>query len=167
MVSDIDIYRTANVLVKRHGEGAPIQAAMRGDELLEQGDVDGYPVFKQVLKATEELLCEERLPGGPVPRGPIMAEHFLTGPHAGLDTPASTRNPLALACINPRAARRRHDIASPCHTVGRSKPRFGYARRRRRSQTRAIKRLIAWKILVRAAVRSTRKSQAACRSRRR
>ncbi len=50
MVREVDIYRTANILVKRHGEDAPIQAAM-----LEKGDLDGYAVWKRVLKATEEL----------------------------------------------------------------------------------------------------------------
>ncbi len=29
MIPDLDIYRTANVLVKQHGEDAPIHAAMR------------------------------------------------------------------------------------------------------------------------------------------
>jgi hypothetical protein len=29
MTSDLDIYRSANLLVKRHGEDAPIEAAMR------------------------------------------------------------------------------------------------------------------------------------------
>ncbi len=41
MVSDVDIYRTAKILVNRHGEDAPIYAAMRADELLEEGDLDG------------------------------------------------------------------------------------------------------------------------------
>ncbi len=58
MVSNIDIYRTANILVKRHGEDAPIHAAMRADELLEAGDLDGYAVFKQVVKAVESLLTK-------------------------------------------------------------------------------------------------------------
>ena len=31
MIPDLDIYRAANALVKRHGEDAPIQAAMRAD----------------------------------------------------------------------------------------------------------------------------------------
>ncbi len=31
MVSDLDIYRSANLLVKQHGEDAPIEAAMRAD----------------------------------------------------------------------------------------------------------------------------------------
>ena len=55
----IDIYRTANVLVKQHGEDAPVHAAMRADELLEAGDLDGYAVWKRVVKAVEELLNTE------------------------------------------------------------------------------------------------------------
>ncbi len=41
MIPDLDIYRSAAVLVKCHGQIAPIQAAMRADELLEMGDVEG------------------------------------------------------------------------------------------------------------------------------
>ncbi len=55
MTSDIDIYRVANLLVKQHGQDAPIQAAMRADELLEAGDLDGYAVWKRILRAVEEL----------------------------------------------------------------------------------------------------------------
>ncbi len=31
MIPDLDIYRTANLLLKQHGEDAPIEAAMRAD----------------------------------------------------------------------------------------------------------------------------------------
>ncbi len=31
MTSDLDIYRSANLLVKQHGQDAPTQAAMRAD----------------------------------------------------------------------------------------------------------------------------------------
>ncbi len=31
MVPNLDIYRSANVLVKQHGQDAPIHAAMRAD----------------------------------------------------------------------------------------------------------------------------------------
>ena len=44
MTSDLDIYRSANVLVKQHGPDAPIEAAMTADQLLEAGDLDGYTV---------------------------------------------------------------------------------------------------------------------------
>lgn len=59
MVSDLDIYRTANILVKQHGEDAPIHAAMRADELLEEGDLDGYAVFKRVVEAVGDLLMRD------------------------------------------------------------------------------------------------------------
>ncbi len=63
MISDLDIFRSANLLVKRHGPDAPIKAAMRADALPEAGDLDGYAVFKRVVKATEELLSKERPDG--------------------------------------------------------------------------------------------------------
>ena len=56
MTSDLDIYRAANLLIKQHGDEAAIHAAMRVDELLEASDLDGYTVWKRVLKAVEELL---------------------------------------------------------------------------------------------------------------
>ncbi len=55
MISDLDIYRTANVLVKQHGEDAPIFAAMRADAMLEKGDLDGCAVWKRILRAADEL----------------------------------------------------------------------------------------------------------------
>ena len=55
MIPDIDIYRSANLLVKRHGEDAPIHVAMRTDAMLEKGDLDGYAVWKRTVKAVEEL----------------------------------------------------------------------------------------------------------------
>ncbi len=54
-IPDLDIYRSANVLVKRHGEDAPIHAAMNADTMLEAGDVEGCVVWKRILKAVEEL----------------------------------------------------------------------------------------------------------------
>ena len=41
MTSDLDIYRAANELIEHHGEAADIEAAMRADELMEAGDMDG------------------------------------------------------------------------------------------------------------------------------
>ncbi len=37
MIPEIDIFRSANALVKPHGSDAPIHAAMRADRLLEVG----------------------------------------------------------------------------------------------------------------------------------
>ena len=41
--------------MKRHGEDALIEAAMRADAMLEAGDLDGYAVWRQILRAMEEL----------------------------------------------------------------------------------------------------------------
>ena len=41
----------------------PNEAAMRGYGALEKGDLDGYAVWKRVLKAVEELLRSERMEG--------------------------------------------------------------------------------------------------------
>ena len=44
MTSEIHIYRTANVLVKRYGEDANLEAAQRADAMLEKGCLDGQRV---------------------------------------------------------------------------------------------------------------------------
>ncbi len=60
MISDLDIYRTAKLLVDKHGAEAPIHAAMMADALLEKGDMDGRAVRLRVIKAIEELQHAER-----------------------------------------------------------------------------------------------------------
>ncbi len=42
-----------------HGQDAPIHAAMRADELLESGDLDGCAVWKKIVKAGQESLRVE------------------------------------------------------------------------------------------------------------
>ena len=63
MTSDLDIYRAANELIKQHGEAADIEAAMRADELMETGDMEGRAVWLRIVKAIEELLAKERPEG--------------------------------------------------------------------------------------------------------
>ncbi len=55
MIPDLDIYRSANVLVKQHGPDAPIHAAMRADSMLEAGGLDGCATWKRIVKAVGEL----------------------------------------------------------------------------------------------------------------
>ncbi len=62
IIPDLDIYRSAQVLVKRHGQDAPIHAAMRADELLEAGDLDSYATWKRIVRAANELLTNEWTP---------------------------------------------------------------------------------------------------------
>ena len=59
MVSDLDIYRSANVLIRQHGEEAPIFAPMEADAMLERGDLDGYGVWRRILRAVEKLCRTE------------------------------------------------------------------------------------------------------------
>ncbi len=60
MTSDLDIYRSANELIKLFGDAADIEAAMRADERLAAGDMDGEAVWLRIMKAIEELVSEER-----------------------------------------------------------------------------------------------------------
>ncbi len=63
MTSELDIYRSANLLVKRHGEDAPIHAAMRADAMLDKGDLAGVATWKRILRAVEELQGAVPKPG--------------------------------------------------------------------------------------------------------
>jgi len=58
MTSDLDIYRTASVLVKHYGEDASLEAAQRADAMLEKGAIDGQRVWKRVLAAVKEIQRE-------------------------------------------------------------------------------------------------------------
>ena len=64
LVSDLDIYRAAQVMVKRYGEDAPLEAATRGDEFLDKGDLDGQRVWLRILRAVNVLLDD-------TPKGPL------------------------------------------------------------------------------------------------
>ena len=63
MIPDLDIYRSAQTLVKHHGADAPIHAAMRADAMLNKGDLGGYAVWKRIVKAVEKLQTAEPKPG--------------------------------------------------------------------------------------------------------
>ena len=55
MVDDPDIWRAANLLVKRHGSDAPSVASTRADELLGERDSEGWAVWRRILDAVVEL----------------------------------------------------------------------------------------------------------------
>ncbi len=68
MIPDLDIYRSAQALIKHHGQDAPIHAAMRADAMLNMGDLDGYAVWWWILRAVEELQGTAPKPGEAVHR---------------------------------------------------------------------------------------------------
>ena len=57
---EADIWCGALQIIKRYGEEAPLEAAMRADAMLEAGDLDGLAVWKRIKKAAEELLRERQ-----------------------------------------------------------------------------------------------------------
>ena len=63
MIPEFDIDRSANVIVKQHGEDAPIEAAMRADAMLEAGDLEGHEVWRRIQRAIEELQGTMPQPG--------------------------------------------------------------------------------------------------------
>ena len=65
MISDRDIYMAANILVKRYGDDAATQAAMRADVLGAENDTEGQREWIRIMKAIEELR-RTRAPEEPV-----------------------------------------------------------------------------------------------------
>jgi hypothetical protein len=59
MTSDLDIYRTASVLIREYGEDAALEAAQHADAMLEKGCLGGQRVWKHVLAAVKEIQREE------------------------------------------------------------------------------------------------------------
>ncbi len=66
MTSNLDIYRAAHLLIERHGDDAPIEAAMGADELMDASDMEGEAVWLRIVRAIEQLLSEERPDGAEV-----------------------------------------------------------------------------------------------------
>jgi hypothetical protein len=55
MVEEIDIWRAAQHMRKLYGADAAIHAAMRADKLMDQGDIEGFDMWKRVVAALNEL----------------------------------------------------------------------------------------------------------------
>ena len=62
-IAATDIWRAANMMIELYGNDATIRAAMRADALLEQGDTDGFFVWKRIVRAIDELSQTHRRPG--------------------------------------------------------------------------------------------------------
>ncbi len=56
MTTDLDIYRSAKLLIDQHGADALIEAALKADELMDAGDIDGRATWLRIRKAVLELL---------------------------------------------------------------------------------------------------------------
>ena len=56
LVSHLDIFLSANILVEQYGAEVPNHAAMHADAMLDKGDLDGQAVWLRILAAVKELL---------------------------------------------------------------------------------------------------------------
>ena len=55
MISNLDIYRAANLVIERHGADAVIEAVRMIDRMLDHGDREGQRVWQQIKRAIEAL----------------------------------------------------------------------------------------------------------------
>ena len=62
-VDDIDVFRSAAMLINQHGEEAPIHAAMKADDMLERGDMDGRAVWLRIVDAIRDMQRQTPRPG--------------------------------------------------------------------------------------------------------
>ena|SRR5437899_3234906 len=64
VISEIDIWRAANLMLKRYGETALEESAKRADELAADGDHDGAVTWRRITDAVGHLA--NTTPPGPV-----------------------------------------------------------------------------------------------------
>ena len=55
VISDLDIYRAANLLIRQHSQEAEIEAARKIDLMLDRGDTEGQHVWRRIKRAIVEL----------------------------------------------------------------------------------------------------------------
>ena len=59
MPDELDIYRSAKLLIDRYGKDASLHCARRADEMLNKGDLDGFAVWRLIKRAVDELEAKE------------------------------------------------------------------------------------------------------------
>ena len=66
MTSDLDIYRSAQALIKRYGDDAPAESEKRAKDLFAGDDVEGAAVWAEIAAAARVLLAKEPPKGGKI-----------------------------------------------------------------------------------------------------
>ena len=59
MISELDVHRTAKLLVDQHGDTAILNASERAEQLWRQGDADGAATWERVARAVAALMQTE------------------------------------------------------------------------------------------------------------
>ncbi len=65
-MQEIDIWRTANLLIEQHGAQAIVVAAQRQVAILQNGDEDGARVWLRVIRSIDQLMRQRPENGGRV-----------------------------------------------------------------------------------------------------
>ena len=55
MIPEIDIWRAAQLMLKRYGDNALEESAARANELALAGDDDGAAIWRRIMSAVTEL----------------------------------------------------------------------------------------------------------------
>jgi hypothetical protein len=64
VIPEIDIWRVANLMLKRYGDEADIESAIRAEELAEEDDWTGEAIWRRIINAIGQL--ENTTPPGPL-----------------------------------------------------------------------------------------------------
>jgi hypothetical protein len=62
VISEIDIWRVANLMLKRYGSEADIESAIQAEELADAGDWAGEAIWRRIIDAQ----LENTTPPGPL-----------------------------------------------------------------------------------------------------
>lgn len=62
MITNAVKWRDARPSIRQHGEQAAIKPAMRTDQLVDHGDIDGQRVWLHIREAIHELQHNELMP---------------------------------------------------------------------------------------------------------
>jgi hypothetical protein len=55
MIPEIDIWRVANLMLRRYGDEADIESAIRAEDLAEAGDRAGEAIWRRIIDAIGQL----------------------------------------------------------------------------------------------------------------
>lgn len=60
MISELDVWRAANLLISQHGTGAASAATRLAGRMLDRGDSDGWQVWARIRLPIEALQAPRR-----------------------------------------------------------------------------------------------------------
>ena len=59
ILSNAEVYKLADDLMRQYGKDAVIVASLRAGEMLNSGDVDGYRTWKRLIMLVDGMTAEE------------------------------------------------------------------------------------------------------------